>query len=518
MRRLNRPASFLVFVALGALWLASFRMADALTFFKTYSSIWFLPAGVTMAIVMVAPGWLKLAPLAANLLLASPSLRAGMGVSVVNDYEPLLHGVRLFLVYGGAGYALTHLAKVAVPATSLRDYQWITATTIAAVSIATASGIFMHMLAGNMTLAEAQEVAWSWWLGDAIGAFAVPPLLVPLLVHGLGGAPAGWHWPGWRAWLAAVAVILLVFLAGVAVFQGSDGVFRIWHVLLVPPMLFALRGGLPMSALCVFLTIVLVPPLVALFSLQHQLVDIVPLLLTTSIAGLLLGAALSDRQKVLNEVEQRVAERTRALSEAHEFQRHLIRSIGHDMRQPIDGMNMVLEGLDRSPDAPESQAAIRHARQIGALASQLLSTILTYARFDAGRLEIQAAEFPVAALFDRLSNLFTPFAALKQVELVWHHQGEVLQSDENLLGQALSNLIDNAIRLSEPGARVDICVEPTADEIAILVVDRVAPLSNAPGAAGFGLDIVAKIATVLGARLVSEPHRRGLALPRHRRG
>ena len=88
MSHLNRYRSILLFVALGALWLASFRMADALTFFKTYSSIWFLPTGVTMAIVMVAPGWLKLAPLVANLLVALPQVRAFMGVSVVHDYEP----------------------------------------------------------------------------------------------------------------------------------------------------------------------------------------------------------------------------------------------------------------------------------------------------------------------------------------------------------------------------------------------------------------------------------------------
>ena len=96
MSHLNRTRSILLFFALGALWLASFRMADALTFFKTYSSIWFLPTGVTMAIVMVAPGWLKLAPLVANLLVALPQVRALMGVSVVHDYEPILHGMRLF--------------------------------------------------------------------------------------------------------------------------------------------------------------------------------------------------------------------------------------------------------------------------------------------------------------------------------------------------------------------------------------------------------------------------------------
>lgn len=120
MDRIIRPWPILAFVLLGAIWLASFRMADALTFFKTYSSIWFLPTGVTMAIVMVAPGWLKLAPLCANLLLAIPAVRAVVNVEVINDYEPILHGVRLFLVYGGAGYILTRFFRIELPATSPR--------------------------------------------------------------------------------------------------------------------------------------------------------------------------------------------------------------------------------------------------------------------------------------------------------------------------------------------------------------------------------------------------------------
>lgn len=513
MDRIIRPWPILAFVLLGAIWLASFRMADALTFFKTYSSIWFLPTGVTMAIVMVAPGWLKLAPLCANLLLAIPAVRVVVNVEVINDYEPILHGVRLFLVYGGAGYILTRFFRIELPATSLRDYQLITVTTLAAVTIATSTGIFMHVVAGNMTLAEAQQIAWSWWLGDAMGAFSVPPLLVPLLTRLLRIPGAPWQWPKLAFWGQQIALVSAIFLVAAVAFNLSAGAIRIWPLLIVAPMLFALRGGLAMAASCVFVTILLVPVLAVALSLAGQMAEMTPLLLITTIAGLLLGAAMSDQQKVLSQLEARVSARTAELQDAHEFQRHLIRSIGHDLRQPIDGMRLLLEGLQRSNLPRAESGAVRQANQLASLAAQFLSTILTYARFDAGKVTAQVNGFEVAELFADLRALFQPFAELKEVELVWDHDQERLVTDKSLLGQALSNLIDNAIRLSEPGMVVRVALERMEGNHAVVVSDMVVPLAHAPGAAGFGMDIVDKIAGVLGGKVISEANRRGVSLP-----
>ena len=58
-----------IFLGLILLWLAAYKSADVFNFFETYSSLWFLPAGVTLSIAMVAPVRFVLAPLVANLLL-----------------------------------------------------------------------------------------------------------------------------------------------------------------------------------------------------------------------------------------------------------------------------------------------------------------------------------------------------------------------------------------------------------------------------------------------------------------
>ena len=88
-------------ILLAAIWLVSFRIADLFTVFRTYSSVWFLPSGVTMAVVMAAPGWLKLVPLLAHLSLTLPPVRQVFDIEVASDLDVLIHSIRIYLIYGG---------------------------------------------------------------------------------------------------------------------------------------------------------------------------------------------------------------------------------------------------------------------------------------------------------------------------------------------------------------------------------------------------------------------------------
>lgn len=95
------------FFGLVVLWLAAYKSADVFNFFETYSSLWFLPAGVTMAVAMTAPPKLIIAPLIANLMLAIPAICTVLGIEFTNYRDPILHSFRLFAIYAGAVLIVT---------------------------------------------------------------------------------------------------------------------------------------------------------------------------------------------------------------------------------------------------------------------------------------------------------------------------------------------------------------------------------------------------------------------------
>ena len=508
------------FGALVLIWLLAFRAADIFGFFKSYSSLWFLPAGVTLSIVVAAPGWLKLAPLVANLLLALPVVGEAMGVPG-GPLDTAAHALRIYVIYGGAGLVLAHCTGRFPPATSLRNAQWFICVSLLAAALAAPSGVALHVIFGNMDWREAMGIVFPWGIGDAIGAIVVPPLLVPLVRAGVGlQARSDEPGPGFWELLGQLVTILAVLAAGLVVPGLNPDLGSFWYLIIVPLVFFALRGGVPSAATSVFMTSLLAPPIAVLADYQGERLGLQLLLLLCSVAGLLIAAAVSDRRRAFLELarqqaqlETLVAERTQALEEAYDFQRHLVRSIGHDLRQPVHSMNMMLDGLAARMADSSSASAILHTREMGTAASELISTILNYARLDAGRLAPVSSSFAAARVLASLEKIFAPIAGAKGVVLVVCPSDEVLVSDQHLVFQVLSNFVDNAVRLSASGQSVTVSCQRRGERFAFSVIDELEELDHPqPGMAGFGGEIVERIARLLGAEVLVAPNLRGIVL------
>jgi len=495
-------------VLLILIWLAAFSAANLFNFFKTYSSIWFLPTGVIISVVLVAPGWLKLTPLIANLLLVFEPVQSLLGVTIVNDYEPILHGLRLYAVYGGAALVMLHGLHMRLPFRHLSDVEKLLGTSLVAALVATASGIGMHMLTGDIEWADALTIGADWWLGDALGAILVPPLLVPALMAYFKLPRESWPWPRPHIWIWQAAVIGGTIAVGLL---GNAVGLPLWYILTPPPILFALHGGYTSAAVAVVLTCILAPLVLAVFNVQ-PLFNIAPLLLTVACSALLIGAAIGERESNQKRLRDLVASRTRALEEAHDLQRHLVRSLGHDLRQPVEAINLSLEALAQRPDG-DTEQFLQRTRALGLEASQLVSSILRYSRLEVGGIRPILAPFPLSQLIERVDTLYGPIAASREIALqVRYTEGEVF-SDQNLLFQVLSNHVDNAVRLSEPGDSVVVEALWSEPGLVLQVCDKIAGQPATPSSSGLGLRIVERIAALLDAQPIYEANCRGLIVP-----
>jgi signal transduction histidine kinase/Na+/proline symporter/ActR/RegA family two-component response regulator len=184
----------------------------------------------------------------------------------------------------------------------------------------------------------------------------------------------------------------------------------------------------------------------------------------------------AELQRTLEQLESRVAERTRALSQANvrlaeatRDKTRFLAAASHDLLQPLHAARLFLAALDRQANSAQRPLVTRVERAIGA-AETLLRALLDISRLDAGGVQPHPQPFALAPFLRDIAEGMRPLAEAKGLRLRIGPVSGVVQTDAGLLRSVVQNLLSNAIRYTERGG-VLIGVRRSADRVRIEVVD-----------------------------------------------
>lgn len=236
----------------------------------------------------------------------------------------------------------------------------------------------------------------------------------------------------------------------------------------------------------------------------------------------------------------RTAEETlvRALEVAQrsdEARARLLAVAGHDLRQPLQVISMVLDLLRPSLKASDTRG-LRLLGMAQEASIQLLTDLGALAEASARReVEANLIAFPIATVLSRISQRWRHHAKAKNLRLRVQSSRAIVRSDPVMLTTILGNLVGNAIKYTHQGGVLIGCrvrgaslfldVIDTGIGLAPGVQDRIfddfAQLDPGSDGVGLGLSIVRRTAAVLGhlVSVQSEPGRGSrftLELPRVR--
>ncbi len=181
--------------------------------------------------------------------------------------------------------------------------------------------------------------------------------------------------------------------------------------------------------------------------------------------------------RVPNEIRPFTASINRLLARvAHsmDVQRRFVADAAHELRTPLTVLSLQAEGLSGTAlpvAARERVVSLRHGIQ---RARSLLEQLLTLARFEAAR----AATTPpppisaMAALRTIIEEQL-PLAEAKHIDLgvVGDGTDALVRVRDVEFHSLLSNLIDNALRYTPPGGRVDVGLESSGGCVTVEVSD-----------------------------------------------
>jgi signal transduction histidine kinase len=200
--------------------------------------------------------------------------------------------------------------------------------------------------------------------------------------------------------------------------------------------------------------------------------------------------------------------------------RNVSNSIAHDLRTPLAELRSRLEELAlMRPSSEETFAEIDGAVADVDRVIRIFDALLRLAEIDAGMRRSGFVSVDIAELVSTAVEFYAPAAELKNISLNWHSDGPTSAAgDPVLLAQALSNLIDNALKFAPEGGMIEVDVRHKDGAVQIAVMDDGPGIADAeklkvverfyrgdasrgtPGV-GLGLSLVQAVAKLHGSAL-----------------
>lgn len=249
------------------------------------------------------------------------------------------------------------------------------------------------------------------------------------------------------------------------------------------------------------------------------------------------ASAFDDMLDALEKSELRAQQAADAAQKAEAATRQFLVDAAHELRTPIAGMQVAAEQLAAHEADVESSAQYRRASLLQSdarRAGRLVADMLDLSRIDAG-LSLDVRETDLGAIVDAEAQRAAMLAPQLSIERTGLAELSV-PADPTRVAQILSNLVDNARRLTptDGSITIDLSGDPGAATITVTdtgpgipdderfrIFERLVRLDAGrdrdSGGAGLGLSIALALARAHGGDLVCLPHEGGaqfrLSLP-----
>ena len=247
-------------------------------------------------------------------------------------------------------------------------------------------------------------------------------------------------------------------------------------------------------------------------------------------------------QQANSQLEDRVAQRTRALMQANRrlssqwlrlqrangFKNEILGTVAHDLKNPLGvilGRTEMLTELIIAGTSKESVTAqVEHIRDATKRLTSMVDNLISDAMADAFDISIRREATDIAGLVTEVADANQPLATNKQQTITVSAPANfVTMCDADRIREAIDNLISNAIKYSPIGGKITVLVSHHNNNTVIRVGDEGAGLSpedlgrlfgrfqrlsakptGGESSTGLGLSIVKRIIDMHGGQVTAD--------------
>ena len=159
------------------------------------------------------------------------------------------------------------------------------------------------------------------------------------------------------------------------------------------------------------------------------------------------------------------------------IRRDFVANVSHELRTPVTSIQGFVEALqEKGADSPEQVERYlgiiaKHSDRLNAIIEDLLS--LSRLEEDAERSRLSFEEIDLEPIIEAAVDLTQIKASEKNITIETNYDEQIkARVNAALLEQAVLNLVDNAIKYSEPNGNIRIDVAQIPEELTIVVADN----------------------------------------------
>ncbi len=157
-----------------------------------------------------------------------------------------------------------------------------------------------------------------------------------------------------------------------------------------------------------------------------------------------------------------------------EFLKNTISDISHQLKTPLSALMMYQEIIENEPDNPETVKEFSF--KIGTALKrieQLIQSMLKITRMDAGSIYFEKSNYSISNILNHAINELTTRADNEKKEIVIDGDLEqMLYCDIEWTGEAVGNIVKNALDHTDAGGKITISWERTPAMIRIFITDN----------------------------------------------
>lgn len=176
----------------------------------------------------------------------------------------------------------------------------------------------------------------------------------------------------------------------------------------------------------------------------------------------------------LQEMIQVLEHQEKQLRENNSFKDKLMSIVAHDLRQPLASLHSSLELIEMGDVDPAQQKwMLSRLSERTKLTEKMVNNLLTWARGSMNHQQLDTRDVYVGEVFSTVfEQLKEQIEAKKLTVYIKASKSVYLHTDAEMLRTMVRNLLNNAIKFSQPGQNIYLDAMYAQDEIFISVVDE----------------------------------------------